>query len=60
MDVGENIMFDTGAGRRIEDRVKEGRIEYIDRGLGMVNISVEVEGGRESEGIKFLRLSCRF
>ena len=49
MDVREKIMFDTGGGRQIEDRAKEGRIEYIDRGLGMVNFYIEMEGGRMKE-----------
>ena len=49
MDVREKIMFDTGGGRQIEDRAEEGRIEYIDRGLGMVNFYIEVEGGRMKE-----------
>ena len=39
-------MFDMSGGRQIEDRAKEGRIEYTDRGLGMVNFYMEVEGGR--------------
>ena len=49
MDVTEKIMFDTGGGRQIENRAEEGRIEYIDRGLGMVNFYVEMEGGRMKE-----------
>ena len=44
-------MFDTGGGRQIEDTAKEGRIEYIDRGLGMVNFYIEMEGGRMKEKI---------
>ena len=42
-------MFDMGGGRQIEDRAKERRIEYIDRGLGMVNFYIEMEGGRMKE-----------
>ena len=45
----EKRLFDTGGGRQIEDRAKEGRIEYIDRGLGMVNFYIEMEGGRMKE-----------
>ena len=33
----------------IEDRAIEGRIKYIDRGLGMVNFYIEMEGGRMKE-----------
>ena len=39
-------MFDMVGGSQIEDRAKEGRIEYIDTGLRMVNFYMEVEGGR--------------
>ena len=49
MDVREKIMFDTGGGRQIEDRAKERRIEYIGRGLGMVNFYIEMKGGRMKE-----------
>ena len=37
MDDREQIMFDMGRGRLIEDRAKEGRIEYKDRRLRIVN-----------------------
>ena len=37
---------DVGGGRRIEDCAIERRIEYIDRGLRMVNFKMEDEGGR--------------
>ena len=49
MDVTEKIMFHTGGGTQIEDRAEEGRVEYIDRGLGMVNFYIEMEGGRMKE-----------
>ena len=49
MDVREKIMFGTGGGRQIEDRAKEGRIKYINRGLGMVNFYMEMEGGGMKE-----------
>ena len=51
MDVREKIIFDTDGGRRIEDRAKEGTRD----GKFLYG-----SGGRENEGIKFLRLSCRF
>ena len=35
-----------GGGSRIEDCAIERRIEYIDRGLRMVNFYIEIEGGR--------------
>ena len=38
-----------GGGRRIEDTAKERQIEYIDRGLRMVNFYMEVEGGKMKE-----------
>ena len=42
-------MFDMSRGRWIEDRAKEGRIEYSDRGLRKLNFYMEGEGGREKE-----------
>ena len=36
-------------GRQIDDRAKEGRIEYIDRELKMVIFYMEVEGGTMKE-----------
>ena len=38
-------MFNMGRGRQIEDRAKEERIEYKDRGLRIVNFYMEVREG---------------
>ena len=60
--VREKIMFDTDGGRRIEDTAKEGRIEYMGRGLGMANFYKEVEGQRmkKSEGSALFLFLKRF
>ena len=51
------IMFNMGRGRRIDDRAKKGRSEYKERGMRIVKVYMEGEGGRQNEGIKFLTLS---
>ena len=42
-------MSDMGGGSRIDDRAKDGRIEFKDRGLRIVNVYMEGEGGRMKE-----------
>ena len=42
-------MSDMGGGRRIDDRAKEGRIEYRDKGLRIVYFYMEGERGRMKE-----------